>query len=467
MHGSWIGLAALLVAAATATAAPDDGDESALEELAARNQALEERVKALEQSSLEEDVQTYLDQSAPGAEGAESVLSAPGALKVKLFGQIRVRGEWDHHLYAPGDPDGTQSFGWVHQRVRLGADVQVLEKVSVTIVLQDVRAWGQEGSTVGMLNGVDLKEGFMRFTDLFDQPVTLEAGRFVLSYGSQRLVGALDWVDQGRSYDGLRFKTKREEIWLDLFAVKVNETFAANNDFSFVGLYGGWRWLEAYALMQINEADTAGETGTGRSTFVTFGFRIARTTGPWDYTLEIPFQLGELNGDDLSAWAAAFTIGYTFEKQQWKPRVAFEFDYASGDRNPTDGNVEQMQTLYPTNHLWYGYMDMVGWSNIMDFRLTVSVKPTGQTSLQIDYHYFLRPEETGAWINAAGAVVRPGAAGAGSTLGSEFDLTFTWTPSPPVSVQCGWSIFLPGSFVEDTGPSPTSQWFYLQGQVKF
>ncbi len=60
-------------------------------------------------------------------------------------------------------------------------------------------------------------------------------------------------------------------------------------------------------------------------------------------------------------------VGYTFD-HAWRPRIGFEFDYASGDRDSTDNKRRTFDNLYPTNHLFYGYMDFVSLQNFNDYR---------------------------------------------------------------------------------------------------
>ncbi len=141
--------------------------------------------------------------------------------------------------------------------------------------------------------------------------------------------------------------------------------------------------------------------------------------------------------------------------------------WASGDQNPADGDVQQLQTLFPTNHLHYGYADFVGWSNILDIRVRFTFKPSENTTVSVDYHHFRRPEDQGAWVNAGGGVVRPGAAGVSSHLGDEIDITFTIKSGKTVTFQIGYSIFIPGSFVSQTGADPTAHFGYVQIHVKF
>jgi len=445
----------------------DSSESSSLDSLEKRNLELEKRVGQLERNQLENDVESYLDNVPAFASAQGDPSLTPGSQALRISGQLRWRGEVRDHLYSD-DPDGEKSFGFVRQRARLRFDFDVIENIEVTVEIQDVRLWGDEQKTTGYLANVDLKRAFVLFKNLNGKPVDVQLGRQVLVYGDQRLVGHLEWVDQGRTYDGIRLKAHPEKFWLDAWAVNIRETGAANDDKYFYGVYGGNKWLDLYILGVQDQMTGNGEAGgTGKTFFATFGVRYHNKTGNFDYTVEIPFQFGDLNGDDLQAWAASATVGYTFEDSKWQPRIYFEFDYASGDDNPTDGKNKQFQTLFPTNHLWYGRADQVGWNNIMNFRLGVFFKPSAKWRVRIDYHHMMRPEELGAWQGVAGNVIRTGALGSSSHLADEVDVIVTWLPSKPVNVEFGWTTFFPGGFIKDTGESPTATFVWLQCRVVF
>jgi hypothetical protein len=445
----------------------DDAPASSIDELARRNSELEERVRHLESRQIEKEVENYLDESAgfAGSQGDGSI--APGTQRFRVNGQVRVRGEVRDSLYTD-DASGDRSFNLVRMRVRIGFSADISDQLGVTIELQDVRLWGEEESTVGQLDNVDLKKGFFEVRDIAGQPIDAQVGRMVVWYGDQRLIGHLEWVDQGRSYDGVRVQGRPENWFLDGFAFKIREAVDTDDDQNFFGLYGGLEWLDVYALLLQDQLARTGETGVeGNSAFVTLGLRLHGKRGGWAYKAEVPVQVGKLNGDDLTAWAFSIMGAYTFENHEWQPQVYAELNWASGDDDPTDGDVGQFQTLFPTNHLHYGYADQVGWANIINLRVGVLVQPSAKWRIRFDYHHFRRPEEEGAWIGAGGGVVRPGAPGTSSHLADEFDVVVTWLPMKALAVELGWAIFLPGGFIEDTGPAPTAHFIYLQGLVRF
>lgn len=467
MHVGRAGFIAVLLLAAAAR-----GQEGVtLEELQRRNEALEERVRSLEKGRLETEVESYLAEQHAAAQGAEGL--HPGALALRISGELRIREEVQDHVYRPQDPDAVESFEFAHMRTRLRFDVDVLENLGVVIEFQDVRILGEEGSTTADAEGVDLKRAYIDFRRVGGRSVDVEAGRFVMQYGDHRHIGHLEWFDQGRTYDGLRVLCAPDPLWVDFFAVRVRETIqpggviAPDDDQWLLGLYGGSKSLEGYALLFGDDMAAAGETGVDDTTFVTLGARVHGKPGSWDYTGEASFQVGGVRGDDLSAFAFAAMGGYTFADAAWRPRIGLEVDYATGDDDPADGDNGQFQTLFPTNHLHYGFLDLVGWSNILDLRASLALQPSEKWKVTLDVHHFRRPESAGAWVNAGGAVIRGGLAGSDRHLGDEVDLTVTWKPSAPLSFLFGYSIFVPGGFVEDTGDDPLSHFLYLETRVIF
>lgn len=448
----------LLLAALARTAGGDDDLD-----LRRRNAELETRVTQLEAASLQEAVDRYLARTQ--ADGPSALL--PGGLALRVSGEVRIREELLDRVYRPQDPDARDSFDFAHMRTRLRFDVEVDDRVAVVIELQDVRTLGEEGSTTADTEGVDLKRGAILVKRLFDRPLALELGRFVMAYGDHRLIGHLEWFDQGRTYDGIRLAYAPERGFLDLFAVRVRETSSPDDDLAFVGVYGGTKGsetldLEGYALLLLDDRPAAGEVGSDDSRFVTVGARLFGARGGWDYTGEFALQAGDLRGDDLLAFAFAVKGGRTFEGPSWRPRVGFEVAFASGDDDPADGESAQFQTLFPTNHAHYGYADLLGWSNLLDLKVGVSARPRETLAVALDFHHFRLVDERGAWVNAAGATVRAGAAGASRHLGEEIDFTATWRPRKSLAVLVGWSLFLPGGFVSDTGDDPVTHFVYLE-----
>ena len=414
-----------------------------------------------------DDIQRMLEENDPS-------FQLPGALSISVSGELRTRSEYRSNLYSPADPRGHESFDLTHMRSRLRFDVDVEEDIEAIFELQDVRTWGDEGSTIADTEGVDLKRGAIVVRNIHDEPLSLELGRTVFFYGDQRLVGHLEWFDQGRSYDGLRLSYDPDGYFVDVFGARIrDDAVGATDAQDLIGIYGGVSDVapsmdvEGYALLFRDQMKLAGERAVGNTQFVTLGTRLVGEADEIDYTGEFAFQTGEVNDDDLQAFAFAVKGGYTLPDTDWTPRFGVEVDYASGNDSAADGDNETFQTLFPTNHVHYGYADLVGWSNMFALRGTVSVNPREDLTVSVDLHHFRLVDPDGGWINAGGAVIRPGIPGASRDLGDEIDLLFTWKATQALSVLAGWSHFFPGGFVDDTGSDPGADFLYLQARVRF
>jgi hypothetical protein len=134
--------------------------------------------------------------------------------------------------------------------------------------------------------------------------------------------------------------------------------------------------LDAFYVIKNDWSGKAkGERGTGDETRHTFGLFSERTAGKgWDYGFFVAGQLGEYGRDDIRAFGLIARGGYTF-KPSWKPRAGFEFNYASGDRDPNDGAAGTFDGIFGAMDIPYGWMNVVSWKNLEDYVLNLSVQP--------------------------------------------------------------------------------------------
>ncbi len=402
-------------------------------------------------------------------------------LPFKLSGELRIREEIYNHFYGPGiNMLGRDSMNFAHMRTRLRVDWAVEEDLDAVIEFQDVRVMGSELTTVADTAGVDLKRTEFIVHNLFDEPLTLEVGRYVMAYGDQRLIGHLEWADQGRTYDGFRFSYKPDDDWyVDFFGVRVTDFAATDaNDQDFVGVYTGNDkladnlGLEGYAFLLRDQRRLLVPLNQTERRFVTVGTRVFGEQDQMDYSGEFAVQVGDVGVTDLRAYAFALAGGITLTDSDWKTRCGAELSHASGDRLGTDNDSEQFQTLFPTNHMHYGYADLVGWSNIWDYMVGISTWPNDDVKLALNFHHFMLDDSDGGWINAAGATIRQTTTKESRHLGDEVDLLATWKATDALSFLAGYSHFIAGGYIEDTGrPSSTGDrsqdYIYVQGRVQF
>jgi len=170
---------------------------------------------------------------------------------------------------------------------------------------------------------------------------------------------------------------------------------------------------------------------------------------------------------DLTAFAAHVGGGYTF-KCPWTPRLFAEYNFASGDHNPTDGDIETFQNLFPSNHAYYGYMDLFSWQNMHNPELSLKVKPCKEVGLETNFHWFWLANTNDAWYRANGTTrVRPITPGAPNYVGAELDVLMTFQPVKPLVIWVGYSHFFAGSYVCATGACDDADFGYAQATINF
>ena len=148
----------------------------------------------------------------PTADPAPESVPAPPAWidGLKVFGLVRFRPQYESNYDFDKSTDDNREF--VGSKIQIGVQKDFGDDVTAKIVLQDSRIWGgQPGSDTGLntansdtSESTDIREAYLHVKDLAG-PLDLIAGRQILAFGDQRLVGHLDWTDVGRSFDGVRF----------------------------------------------------------------------------------------------------------------------------------------------------------------------------------------------------------------------------------------------------------------------
>mgnify|MGYP003576260423 FL=1 len=146
--------------------------------------------------------------------------------QISLTGQLRPRLEI-RDGFANLTPESVSPASFVSQRTRLNFGYK-WDKVNFGITLQDVRVWGQDASTISSADGnkLMLHEGWAELilankTDTTQKFKTLDflsfkIGRQELVYDDARLIGNLDWLQQGRRFDMALIKALHQGWQIEL-----------------------------------------------------------------------------------------------------------------------------------------------------------------------------------------------------------------------------------------------------------
>jgi hypothetical protein len=83
------------------------------------------------------------------------------------------------------------------------------------------------------------------------------------------------------------------------------------------------------------------------------------------------------------------------------PFIALEFNWASGDEDPNDSKSNKFNNLFPTNHLFYGYMDKASWSNTLNWAIRTGFKPARYFDMTLDYWFIAKATSADYWYDAS------------------------------------------------------------------
>jgi hypothetical protein len=394
---------------------------------------------------------------------------------------------------------------FVLNRFRIGVAIKPVDWLKFYAQGQDAHEWFSDRPNIPGVLGAEGDDNFdlrQAYIQVGPKAVNITAGRQILLYGDERLIGPSDWTNFSRTFDAAKLHYERGKFSVDLFAStpvyilrdKFNQSDLFNGsethrDLVFSGIYASTTavnplTMDFYALL-LDEDNQAfvpvGITYPGtslsipgtRTDFVTFGSRLKgdpKKLHGWEYEGEFALQAGQVSDLDLFAGALHVGGGYNFDCP-WKPRLFFEYNFASGDSDPNDGDIETFQNLFPSNHNKYGFMDLFSWQNLHDPELSLKLKPTKQIVVETDFHGFWLANTNDAWYRANGTSkvrpITPASRNASSYVGSELDLLVTYQPLKFLNIWAGYSHFFAGDYLNATGPSDDADFGYVQATISF
>ena len=147
--------------------------------------------------------------------------------QLTFTGQLRTRTEL-RDGFGNLPTKGAKAGFFTSQRARLNVGYN-LDKLKFFSAVQDVRVWGQDASTISAADGnkLMLHEMWSEITlaaandsnaRLKIDYLGLKIGRQEISYDDQRLLGNLDWLQQGRRHDAAILKLIHKGYQVDLGA---------------------------------------------------------------------------------------------------------------------------------------------------------------------------------------------------------------------------------------------------------
>lgn len=231
--------------------------------------------------------------------------------------------------------------------------------------------------------------------------------------------------------------------------------------------------LELFVL-GLREDD--GELKTQNRRLVTPGFRLHSkpSAGELDFQAEAALQLGASRAStaatdtkDLEhrAFFGHAELGVTFG-MPWKPRVAVQYDHASGDDKADDDVNGRFDTLFGARRFDFGPTGIYGAfarSNLSTPGLRLEVKPTSTVDTFAAHRLFWLASPRDAWTSAG---LRDPTGGSGSFIGQQVEGSIRWHVLPKnLALELGAAHLLRGDFAKDAAGAREAPATFLYTQV--
>ena len=423
----------------------------------------------------------------------DAALGLPDSLSLSVEHRIRYEALDDQFRAGrAGNDDLLLLRTLVHGRWRVGGGL------TLGAELQDSRGYLDDPSTpldTSAVNALELLQAYAEIeTELFGGASELRVGRITMDVGSRRFVArnrfrntlngftGIDW-----SWEGSGGHTARAFYVLPLRRRPSDDDELRDDDIQLdVESFDVQLWglqsstglpcgdgRDRFELFVFGLHEEAGAGGTRNRDLYTPGFRVWRSprAGAFDYQIESAVQFGgsrtARTGGDLDHLAHFHHLeaGYTFDVP-WSPRVALQFDHASGDEDPDDGDDERFDTLYGARRFDFGPTSLYGpfaRANLTTPGLRVQAKPRVGVSSFVAVRGFWLASDRDAWTPAG---VRDPAGDSGRYLGTQIEWRIRWDLVPGnVHLETGLAHLFDGGFVRhapDSNRQGDSSYGYAQ-----
>lgn len=345
------------------------------------------------------------------------------------------------------------------ERVRGGMELRPTSWLTTYVQFHDLHALGLplKYTAANMRDNFDFRQAYVEF---HYNPVKFFAGRQLLNFGNERVIGISDWTQTSRSFDGFDARIG-DKNRVDLFSASVVNIYPTSLDMhsgglNYDGVYGSINtWiprttLEPFVLVKALPRVLSQQNIYGTETEVTPGLRAQGFPG-WniDYDVTGTLQRGSYSNDSIHAGSLLVKAGYLAPRLPWKPHLLGEYDYATGNTRRNLYRIGTFDQQYPSNHNAFGLVDLLGFQNIKQRRLNLDLNPYPQWTLLFQAESLHAASTHDGLYNGAGALFLkvPSNGFASDRIGTGFDASAKYVFHKYLVVQAGVGHFFPGQIM--------------------
>lgn len=375
-----------------------------------------------------------------------------------ISGQFRPRFEFrDGYLRPLAKTEKPAAM--IASRLRFNLDYSYSDRLTTRFSYQDISLWGQSGPVQGLSQSNHSFGIFEGWVDLkIYKQWRVKIGKQTIALDDERLFGLSDWAPGARSHDAL-------SVYYGAKRFKFSSFFAFNQNYAALyqdnlnnpsgSLYSP-EGAQPYKLMQTLWMEyKASEASKFSFLFANIGYQKATAAGesvpvrylqtaggnyflngtPVSGSITGYYQFGKnIQGEKTSAYLLSGKI-----RGRIHPKLSGTLgaDYLSGSSHDSDAETNHaFQTLFGTNHKFYGNMDyffsgnVPGTAGLLNTYLGGDYHPSTRMDLNLTGHLFYAASDFYANQSRAS-----------KNLGQEIDLSILLKINSFSEISAGYSAY--------------------------
>jgi len=425
---------------------------------------LSQRSTAAQTQSAAASAQAVPVQTSGADQTASSWLFPVDKLNAILPGWLRIGGEYrDRYENPVGVGFASTRDAYLLDRLRVNAAIQPKPWLLFYGEVQDARIFFNQrvATSVSYQDTWTLWQAYAQLGSSTSGWIDALAGRQVLRFGDERVIGPSPWNNVGRTFDVARVDLHHPGFKVSLFSASVvppsnaylhgaipgDDLHGAYGSFSNVIHHGTF---EPYVLWHLAPGNfpLPEIVGRGHLNEVTLGLHLKGTLPrAFDYNTEWDGQTGSLGGRSIAAWAGYAALGKAFPAVALHPRLFAEANLASGTKNLAGNHWNTFDQIYPSNHDKYGFSDLAGRRNLEQSRAGIQEAITKRWSIRQAFEGLWLFTSGDNFYSSSGGIAVAAHPGAARHIGNEMDLTSVYEVDKGLDWGFGYARLFAGAFL--------------------
>lgn len=292
------------------------------------------------------------------------------------------------------------------------------------------------------------------------RPLQVRYGRQAFELLDRRLMARNEWRNTTNTFEGLRVSLGQDSNdWqLELMSFHpltrlLSATDKVDKDVRFSAIVGHWRRLVQLKLephyFQL-EQDATIANGNRTRDIKAGGLRVygRSVNGAVTYEANVILQNGKDGALDHEAQAYTAEVGYMWQQRAWRPRLGLFYGYASGDKNPLDGESNRFERFYGFGRAWSA-SEYAVYENMHAPKLRLDFQPIPGVRVDVGYNAYWLGSSRDRFNNVLGSTGfnRDASGQSGDFVGQEIDGRVRFSPYEYLDVAIGYAHFLAEEFL--------------------